>query len=340
VKVLVTGATGFVGRELCPALTQNGWVVRGTLRQDNSDRLPEVEWIQVTDIAMADWTALLRECHYVVHLAALAHQIGSNVSAAEFDRVNHRATAELARAVNTSPTVRRLVYVSSIGAVCSASDHIVSAETECRPESPYGRSKRAAELAIQSILAETLQDWCIIRPTLVYGPGNPGNMRRLMQLTRSPVPLPLASIRNRRTFLYVGNLVDLINKALTHPNASRQIFNVADSQVLSTPELIRQLAELCGSRARLISAPLWILRLLGRMGDLLSRTSGRSLGIDTYSVERLLGSLEVDNSFVRTKLGWNPPFTTREGLQRTMSVSGAALVEKVQQRAVALVQAE
>jgi nucleoside-diphosphate-sugar epimerase len=174
-------------------------------------------------------------------------------------------------------------------------------------------------LAIANILAQTPQDWCVLRPTLIYGPGNPGNMLRLMRLTRSPVPLPFASIRNRRTFLYVENLVDLIEKVLLHPSASRQVFNVADAQVLSTPQLVRSLAAVSGRSIRLLPLPVWALHALGRMGDFVSAIAGRGLGLDTYSVERLTSSLEVDISPLRSRLAWQPPFSTEEGLQRTLS---------------------
>lgn len=317
-RVLITGASGFVGKALTSALVTNGYLVRGTYRNAKIESMPGSEWVHTEDLASAPFGELLRDCDYVVHLAALAHQVGREVPAADFDRVNHQATAEIARAVAASTSVRRLIFVSSIGAVCSFSDSPVTSETECRPDSDYGQSKRNAELAVRKILAATPQDYCIIRPSLVYGPGNPGNMLRLMRLTRSPLPLPLGAIRNRRSFLFVGNLADLIEKALTSPGASRQTFNAADNDILSTPDLIRELAGLSGSRARLWPAPIWSLRLLGRAGDLLSKLSKRSLGIDTYSVDRLLGSLEIDNSHVRRTLRWEPPFTTRQGLSLTL----------------------
>jgi nucleoside-diphosphate-sugar epimerase len=143
-------------------------------------------------------------------------------------------------------------------------------------------------------------------------------MLRLMRLTKSRAPLPLGAVRNRRTFIYIGNLVDVIARALTHPGASRQVFNVADSEVLSTRELIVELAKLAGGRPRMLPMPPWTLRLLGRVGDVIGKVRGRSIGIDTYSVDRLLGSLEIDNSEVRQKLDWQPRFSTQEGLRLTM----------------------
>ena len=213
--------------------------------------------------------------------------------------------------------------MSSIGAVCSKCRALVTSETSPEPDSEYGRSKRNAELAIQDILKETGPDWCIIRPTLVYGPGNPGNMLRLMRLTRSPVPLPFGGIRNRRSFLYVENLVDLITTALCHPAASRQVFNAADREVLSTAELVRLLARLSGRKIGLLPVPVWSLRALAKFGDAAGRVLGRSVGLDTYSVDRLVSSLEVDVSQLRSRLDWEPPFSTEEGLRRTLTPATA-----------------
>jgi nucleoside-diphosphate-sugar epimerase len=317
-RVLVTGGSGFVGKAVIESLLENGYSVRATYRTGKPASLPGAEWVHTKDLSAGEFKPLLDGCDYVVHLAALAHQLATKVPSSEFDRVNHLATADLARTVAESTTVRRLVFVSSIGAVCSSSEEVVRPQTECRPDTDYGRSKRAAELGVQKILANTPQDYCIIRPPLVYGPGNPGNMLRLMRLTKSRAPLPLGAVRNRRTFVYIGNLVDVIERTLAHPGASRQVFNVADSEMLSTPQLIAELGKLGGGRARMLPMPPWTLRLLGRVGDVIAKVRGRSIGIDTYSVDRLLGSLEIDNSEVRRKLEWQPRFSTQEGLRLTM----------------------
>ncbi|HEX7862385.1 MAG TPA: NAD-dependent epimerase/dehydratase family protein [Verrucomicrobiae bacterium] len=317
--VLVTGGSGFVGKALVRHLVGRGYAVRATYRSSAPEEIAGVEWVHTKDVAGGDFAGLLKDCDFVVHLAALAHQLTGKVPEGEFDRVNHRATAELAQAVADSATVKRMVFVSSIGAVCSASEKVVTERTECRPDSEYGRSKRDAEVAVEKILAGTRADYCVIRPPLVYGRGNPGNMLRLLKLTKSPVPLPLGSIRNRRTFIYVGNLVDVIEKALTHPKASRRIFNVADSEVLSTPELIRELARVRGTKARLMPMPGRMLRAMGKVGDVVGKVVRRSVPIDTYSVDRLLGSLEIDSAEVRRELNWSPPYSTREGLKLTLA---------------------
>src|SRR5690606_4094669 len=152
-------------------------------------------------------------------------------------------------------SVKRLVFVSSIGAVCTLSEETVTESTPCDPESDYGKSKRGAELKLQEILADAPADWCILRPTLVYGPENPGNMLRLLQLIKTGLPLPLGSVRNRRSFVFVGNLVDALEKCMHHPGVSRKIFHVSDNEVFSTPELLGLLGRQTGRPVRLLPFP-------------------------------------------------------------------------------------
>lgn len=318
-RVLVTGATGFVGRHLCPVLTQRGYRVRGAVRREPPSSFPtEVEWCRVGEIGPeTDWAAALEGVQYVVHLAALAHQIGEEKSEEDYRRVNTAGTARLSDSVKKATAVQRLLFVSSIGAVCTLSSSPVSESAACCPESPYGRSKHAAELAVQERLNTGLPDWCILRPTLVYGAENPGNMLRLLRLLRTGLPLPFGAIQNRRSFVYVGNLADTIEKCLQHPGAARRVFHVDDGAPFSTPGLLRLLGKASGRRVRLWPLPNWGLRALGLAGDMLRSISGRSLGIDTYSIERLTGSLEVDSSAIRNAIGWQPPYTPERGFQET-----------------------
>jgi nucleoside-diphosphate-sugar epimerase len=242
------------------------------------------------------------------------HQVDDSL----YDRVNHLGTAQLARAVAQTPSVRRFFFMSSIGAVTSLSDVVVNEQTPCQPDTAYGRSKLAAENAIEEILGNSQADWCIFRPPLLYGPGNPGNMERLLKLLHCPLPLPLGSIRNRRTFLYVGNLVDAICVALEHPAAARQVFCVSDGEVLSTTDLLRRLGRASRRPVRLFQFPVSGLRVLGTLGEWVRAITGRSIGLDRQVVEKLCGSLSVDSSLFRRTCSWKPPFTVEEGLIRTV----------------------
>lgn len=320
--VLVTGATGFVGRYLCQEFIAQGYHVRGTYRRSSPilEELPDVEWIRITDIGPNTiWSESLDSVQYVVHLAALAHQVGKKGKGRfdEFMRVNAEGTRRLAEQCKFARTVQRLIYVSSIGAVRSLSAQRITEATPCQPDTDYGKSKLAGEVAIQEVLREDKPDWCVLRPTLVYGPGNPGNLARLLKLVNTGLPLPLASINNKRSFIFVGNLVDAIAAVLTHPAASRRIFIVSDGQDVSTPELVHILADRAGFPARLVPLPISVLRLIGKVGDSLERFLGLSTGLDTYSVERLIGSLIVDPTAIMNEIDWSPPSTFRQGLELT-----------------------
>ena len=321
--VLITGATGFVGRYLCRELILRGYHVRGVYRRAVSvmEELPGVEWIHITDIGPdTDWSEALNGVNYVVHLAALAHQVGKKGVGRldEFMRVNAFGTRRLAEQCREAGAVKRFLYVSSIGAVRSLSKDRITESTACQPETDYGKSKLAGEIAIREILREDEPDWCILRPTLVYGPGNPGNMARLLKLVNTGLPLPLASIANKRSFIFVGNLVDAIATSLTHPAASRKVYMVSDGQDISTPELIRLLANSAAKPVRLVSMPAGVLMLIGKVGDVVENIFGVSTGLDTYSVKRLTGSLTVDPSAIMRELSWHPPYTLNQGLELTI----------------------
>lgn len=324
--VLVTGATGFVGRHLCAELVRTGWRVRAVyVHSGPPPNLlhPEIEWRQGSPLGSGtDWLPLLDGgITAVVHLAAIAHRItaAEQVSEQVYDQANHLGTARLAAQVaEHAATIRRFVFVSSIGAVASLAEVRLNEDSVCRPDTPYGRSKLAAEQSVQRILGASAVEWCILRPPLLYGPGNPGNMERLLHLLKLPVPLPLASVRNRRSFLYVGNLTSAVTTSLVHPAAANRVFCLSDQEEISTPELLRRLGRATGRRVRLAPFPLTGLRLVGRCGDLLQQLMGRSMGIDSAAMNKLCGSLVVDHARFRTDCGWHPPFKLDAGLTATV----------------------
>jgi len=329
--ILVTGASGFVGRHLCPELLRSGYKVRAIYRGPKPpNELPEgIDWIAIDSIGPdTDWGPVLRGgVTHVVHLAAVAHRISRREQLSEnvYNRVNNLGTAVLARAVANTPSVQRFIFMSSIGAITSLAKESVNEKTPCRPDTPYGKSKLAAEMAVQNELESSHVEWCVFRTPLLYGPGNPGNMKRLLSLLKLKIPLPLGSIHNRRTFLFVGNLVDAIGLALVHPDCGRKIFCVGDTQDLSTPELLRRLAASSGVRRfYLFSFPLIGLRLVGAAGSLFEAISGRSVGIDINAIEKLCGSLPVDSSFFQCSTGWHPPFSIEYGLTATVCESSGS----------------
>lgn len=315
--ILVTGATGFIGRHLCAGLLDAGYAVRGAYRNSlpTADPDPRIEWVQAGELGPdTDWSFALDSVSYVVHLAGLAHQAGVNEEdiSADFYRVNTEGTRSLAKAVAERASVKRVVFVSSIKALpkngCPSEE----------PDSIYGRSKKLAEGAVETELRGAASDWCVLRPCLVYGPGNPGNMARLLRLINSGLPLPFASIHNRRSFIFVGNLVSAIVSCLSHPGASRETFTVSDGEPVSTPELLEELSKSAGRRLRLFPLPMPVLKGVARCGDVIKYVTGVSVGWDSYSVERLCGSLVASCSDIQERTGWTPPFSKKQGLHITV----------------------
>lgn len=306
-KILVTGASGFVGSALCNALAREGLVVRAALRDDSrGSALPApVARVAVGAVGPAtDWSAALSGIDVVVHLAARAHAFDAHGSdaAAECDRVNHLATATLGRQAATAG-VRRLVFASSI----KVNGEVTGERPFCESDPPapgdaYAVAKWNAEQVLTG-LANALEV-VILRPPLIYGPGVKGNLLRLMHAIARGVPLPLASIDNRRSLLGLDNLVAAITLCIRHPAAAGQTYLVSDGEGVSTPLLIRLIAEAMGRPARLLPCPVSLLRLAGKL-----------TGNDA-AVMRLVGSLQGDASRIRRELGWQPATPLAAGLAR------------------------
>ncbi len=302
-RVLVTGATGFVGRPLCRLLAEHGLPLRAALRSPAAGSLtPAAQSVVTGEIGPeSDWSGALEGIDSVVHLAARVHRLREDQPGA-CRLVNTLGTLRLAeQAVRAG--VRRFVFLSSVKAV-GESGHLTP-ETPPSPADAYGRSKWEAELGLRDIADRTGLEVVILRPPLVYGPGVRANFLRLLRLVDRGIPLPLASVHNRRSLLFVGNLADAVLACLEHPAAAGRTFCLADGEPLSTPGLIRRLAAALGRPARLIPFPPTLLRLAARV-------TGR-----TAVVDRLLGDLTVDDAPLRETLSWVPPFTVDEGISRT-----------------------
>lgn len=306
-EVFITGASGFVGRETVKRFLAGGWQVRAAVRSaekcaiEPDARLSIVEAGDIT--CVTDWAPLLAGCNVVVHLAARAHQTNEAPDAAAdlFQRTNVDVSARLIRGA-AAAGVQRFVFVSSAGVMGDFSERPFTEADPPRPKSEYAKSKWQAEQALGEVARETGIELVILRPTLVYGPGNPGNLDRLMRLIRTGLPLPLGAVRNRRSFLNVGHLAGIVCSAAQLPEAAGKTVLLADGNDLSTPDLVRTLAEGMGARARLFAVPPSLLLLGGRM-------LGRS-----RDVERLLGSLEVDVALKTSLFGAFPREETMRGL--------------------------
>jgi UDP-glucose 4-epimerase len=307
-KVLVTGANGFVGTAVCHRLMAAGHHVVGAVRRPVS--LPtgvEPRLIGPLD-GNHDWTEALAGMEAVVHLAARVHVMRDSAAdpLAEFRRANTAATVHLARDA-ARLGLRRMVFMSTIKVNGEGGAPPYTAADPPAPRDPYGLSKAEAEAGLREIAAQTDLAITILRPPLVYGPGVGGNFRTLLNVVARALPLPLAAIDNRRSLIHVGNLADAVRIALDTDVTGAETFLVSDGEDISTPDLIRRLAALMNRPARLIPIPPRLLRVAGGL-------SGRGAAID-----RLTGSLQVDGSAFRTRFAWTPPVGLDQGLAETVT---------------------
>lgn len=302
--LLLTGATGFIGRALMPRLSGDGWRVHAAVRRTSG--LP-MEY-SVGDIdAQTDWGAALQGCRTVVHLAARVHVMRDVAidPLVQFRKVNVDGTLNLARQA-AAAGVRRFVFLSTIkvNGEATQADRAFRPDDEPAPEDAYGVSKLEAELALKKICVETGIEFVVIRPPLVYGPGVGGNFRTLLRWIQRGIPLPLGAVDNRRSLVALDNLIDLTALCTSHPAAANQVFLAADGEDVSTTGLLLKIAHAYGRNARLLPVPPSWLRCcaaaLGKAG----------------AADRLLGSLVVDATKARELLGWHPVVSMEEQLRK------------------------
>lgn len=303
---LITGATGFVGLALCQLLEQSEHTVYGVVRSSGAVLPASVKPILVSSIADLYDHPILSEIDVVIHLAARVHQM-KDTSAdplSEFRSINTEATQNLAIAAQAAG-VKRFIYLSSIKVNGEGQSEPYTELSEPHPNDPYGISKWEAECALNDIAAKTGLEVVIIRPPLVYGAGVRANFLSLMKLVDRGIPLPLGSINNQRSLVYVGNLVDAIAQCSTHPNAVGQTFLISDNTDISTAELVKNLAKSLNKPVRLVKISPVLLTMLARIFG------------KTATIDRLFGSLTVDSSKIRQTLDWHPPFSLVQGLSQT-----------------------
>ena len=306
-RVLVTGATGFVGTQLVSALQAAGaevWAaLRATSQSEQGSRMPVLQFD--LERPMEIQIEQLRHFDTIYHVAALVHvmRAGREIEAC-YERQNSLASAVLAQRA-AAAGVRNFVYLSSIK---------VNGERTLRepftrhdapsPQDAYARSKLSAERALLREAAGTMRV-VIVRPPLVYGPGVGANFRKLMALVNRGAPLPFGAIENRRSLVSVWNLVDFLTRCIANPAAAGGVWLISDGEDVSTPRLLNMVGRGLGKSPRLLRVPVQMLRaagtIVGRRGE----------------IDRLVESLQVDISDTRVTLGWQPPLGTEEAIART-----------------------
>jgi nucleoside-diphosphate-sugar epimerase len=311
-KILITGANGFVGLPLSEYLMAAGHQVVGAVR--SHDSLTAVNsHIQLKSIGdideITDWQDCLGDVECVVHLANRAHVMDEQSSnpLALYRKVNTVGTLHLARQA-AAAGVKRFIFISSIkvNGESTLPGQALTTKNQDIPVDPYGLSKYEAELGLKLIAEKTGLEVAVIRPPLIYGPRVKANFLKMMQWVEKGIPLPLGAIQNQRSMLGLDNLINFIELCLTHPDATGQTFLVSDDHDVSTTELLKEIATAMHRPSRLLSIPQHLIEkfliLLGQR-----HISGR-----------LCGSLQLDISFAKTRLSWKPPHTFKEQLSKTV----------------------
>jgi nucleoside-diphosphate-sugar epimerase len=309
-SLLITGCNGFIGQALARRCLVEKKAVKGSARSvTKSNSLPEgVTPVIIKDVGPhSDWFKALSGVTEVVHLAAKVHNLKKSGDNSEEDyfRTNIAGTAHLARAA-ADAGVRRMVFLSTIKVCGEGREEPYTEADGSAAQDTYSFSKLEAENVLREISCRSQLETVVLRPPLVYGPEVGANFLRLIQLVERRVPLPFASVSNRRSLIFIENLVDAILSCLRQPEAAGKTYLVADSESPSTPELITQIAEMLGVPAKLFFFPpaalRWAATLFGKQKE----------------SDRLLGSLVADTSKIRREIGWSPKFAQREGLRATV----------------------
>ena len=308
-KILVTGASGFIGYNLCEYLSKLDVEVCATVRSNNSFLLKNVKYESVGNIDIkTNWKDILIDTDYIFHCAGAVHEMSDKKDYNFYYSTNVEGTQNLAeQAVQAG--VKRLVFLSSIKVNGESTDKIKDIKkfktTDLpNPQNNYEISKLEAEKALWKISSKTGLEIVVVRLPLVYGYGVKGNLAKLIKIIRSGVPLPLSKVKNQRSMIGIDNLVHLLIHCIDCPEAIKKTFLASDGEDLSTPELIKLIASSMGKKANLFPLPIFMLKFLG------------SVFGKREEINRLVGSLRADDSYTKKILDWTPPLSVKEGIRR------------------------
>ncbi len=307
-SILVTGGTGFVGSFLIPELLRQSYSVNLLLRKKSPHIHLKCKKFIIDNLNAINLEKVFQSVDVVIHLAARVHIMKDNKKdpLAEYRKVNVHLTLKLARKAALLG-VKRFIFISSVkvnGEFTVPSSKFLP-DDKPNPKDAYAISKMEAEIALMKLAQETGMEVVIIRPPLIYGPGVKANFLNMMIWLHKNLPLPLGNVKNKRSFVFVHNLVDLIIKVIIHPRAAGQIFLVSDDQDVSTTTLLKSISMFLGKNSKLLSVPIFALRLLFFL------TGNEKLS------QRLLSSLSLDITKTKNLLGWSPPYRFEEGIKST-----------------------
>lgn len=303
--ILLTGASGFVGNEILSQLIQRSVLPIRTYGRRLSDRLNINHNITVDHVvgeigAEVNYANALSGVDVIIHCAALAHVTkGDDLS---YQQVNTLGTIELAKQAQKAG-VKRFVFISSIGVIGSSTKATpFSVDSTAHPHSAYAQSKYDAELGLREIAVETGFEVVIVRPTLVYGPNAPGNFGLLTKLVKKLPMLPFGLANNKRDFIAVQNLADLLITCATHPNAAGHTFLASDMETVSIKQFTNAIAEGLDKKTFQLPVPVSLMRLVGKLTGKFAM------------IEQLYGNLQVDSSNIKEVLDWTPPLTMKQAM--------------------------
>ncbi|WP_417435979.1 UDP-glucose 4-epimerase family protein [Idiomarina abyssalis] len=299
-KLLLTGASGFIGSELFKQLSDNGLHLIGTARKPHGDS------IMAVPLDTKNWSPILNGVETVIHCAALAHVPESSDKdfISQVREYNVVAPQRLAKQAKEKG-VKRFIFLSSVKALgeSTAQGEAYTSQSECSPEDLYGESKRDAELALKKELSGSATELVIIRPPLVYGPGVKGNFKALMGLAKKNLPLPFGAVKNKRSLVSLGNLVSLIITCVKHPQPLNETFLVSDDHDVSTKELFETLTRAYGKKPKLWRCPVGLMRF------------GATILGKKAIADRLFGNLQLDITHTKKTLNWEPPVSFQQAMQ-------------------------
>ena len=315
--ILITGASGFIGKTLIQTLYNSGYEVRGTVRSEKALQfmLKFIEQFNLKNVTIynlgdltekTDWSSVVTNVDTIIHCAARAHilQETSADPLKAFRQINAQATEHLANDAIIH-NVRRIIFISSIGVLGNSSNTKPFTDRSLtNPLLPYAQSKLEAEQNLMQMSKSI--EIVIIRPPLVYGPGVKGNFKKLLGLIEKGIPLPFGRVKNKRQFIGIDNLVDFIIKCITSTKAANHTFLVADKEIVTTTQLLQLLSKLMGKKLVLLPVPRqllkWCLHGIGK----------------AKMADQLLNNLEIDSYNAKTLLNWEPPYTMLEQLKTTV----------------------